>query len=87
MNGSRGADSILTFVGDVSTHLLDIDPRLALQLEHAWNEATRSLRFLTVCAYSTPRFENADARTFPQLCAEHVAVTQLSEGGTRSLTP
>ncbi len=87
VSGSRGADSILTFVGDVSTHLLDIDPGLAVRLEHAWNEATRSLRFLTVCAYSTPRFENADARTFPQLCAEHVAVTQLSEGGTRSLTP
>jgi len=84
-NGSRGVDSILTFVGDVSTHLLDVDPQLTVELEQAWNEITRSLRFLTVCCYPTPRFDGADAQLFPPLCAEHLAVTHLSEGGTRSL--
>jgi CheY-like chemotaxis protein len=85
-NGSRGADSILTFVGDVSTHLLDVNPQLAVELEQAWNDVTQSLRFLTVCCYPTPRLEGADAQLFPQLCAEHLAVTHLSESGPGSLT-
>jgi CheY-like chemotaxis protein len=79
INGSRGADSILTFVGDVSTHLLDVDPQLALELEQEWDEVTRSLRFLTVCCYPTSRFESAGTPLFPQLCNEHLAISHISE--------
>jgi CheY-like chemotaxis protein len=86
MNGSRGADSILTFVGDISTHLLDVNPQLAVELEQAWTDATQSLRFLTVCCYATPWFESADAQMFPRFCAEHLAVAHLAENATRSLT-
>jgi CheY-like chemotaxis protein len=85
-NGSRGSDSILTFVGDTSTHLLKVNPQLAVELEQAWNDVTRSLRFLTVCCYPTTRFDGADAELFPRLCAEHLAVSHLTEGGTGSLT-
>ena len=80
VNGARGVQSILTFVGDISTHLLDPDPQLALELEHAWTELTHPLRFVTVCCYPTSRFETADARLFPQVCAEHIAVTHTPEG-------
>ena len=85
-NGSRGADSILTFVGDTSTHLLEVNPQLAVELEQAWNDVTRSLRFLTVCCYPTTRFDGGDAGLFPQLCAEHLAKFPRTEGGTGSLT-
>jgi len=84
VNGARGADSILTFVGDVSTHLLDAHPELALEIEHAWTEMTRALRFVTVCCYPTSRFQTADGRLLPQLCAEHLAVAHTPEGGHRS---
>lgn len=86
MKGSRGADSILTFVGDISTHLLDVNPQMAVELEQAWNEVTKSLRFLTVCCYSTPWFDNADAQMFPRFCAEHLAIAHLAENPTRSLS-
>jgi len=85
INGARGAQSSLTFVGNVSTHLLDPQPELALELEHAWTELTHPLRFVTVCCYPTSRFETADERLFPQVCAEHVAVTHTPEGSPRSL--
>jgi len=85
VNGARGAQSILTFVGDISTHLLDPHPELALELEHAWTELTRALRFMTVCCYPTSRFETAGERLLPQLCAEHLAVAHTREGGDRSL--
>jgi CheY-like chemotaxis protein len=79
MNGARGSDSILTFVGDVSSSLLDSNPSLAQDLEREWNEMTRSLRFLTVCCYSLSQFDGDGLYLFPQLCREHLAVTQLSE--------
>ena len=83
-NGSRGADSILTFVGDVSTYLLEVDPQLAVELEHAWNDVTQPLRFLTVCCYPTPRFDGTNAHWFPELCNQHIAVSHLSESMSRS---
>jgi hypothetical protein len=85
VNGARGAQSISTFVGDVSTHLLEPSPQLALDLERAWTELTHTLRFVTVCCYPTSRFEAADGRLFPQLCDEHMAVAHTPEGRSRSL--
>jgi CheY-like chemotaxis protein len=83
--GARGAQSILTFVGDISTHLLDPDPRLAVELERAWTNLTQTLRFMTVCCYPTSRFDTADVRLFPQLCGEHMAVAHTPERGPRPL--
>lgn len=79
LNGSRGADSILTFIGDASTHLLDVHPELAVEIEQAWSDVTRSLRFLTVCCYPASRFDGAGAPLFPQLCNQHLAVSHVSE--------
>ena len=84
--GPRGAESRLTFVGDMSSHLLaEGNGQAAMEVEHAWSDLTRTLRFLTICCYPTSPFDSVDGRVFPQLCNEHFAVAHAPEGGSRSL--
>ncbi len=84
--GPRGAESRLTFVGDMSAHLLaEGNSQAAMEVEHIWNDLTRTLRFLTICCYPTSPFDSVDGRMFPQLCNEHFAVAHAPEGGSRSL--
>jgi hypothetical protein len=80
--GPRGADSRLTFVGDVSSHLLaEGNSQAAFEVEHLWTELTRALPILTVCSYPMSPFESADGEVFPRLCNEHFAVAHAPEGG------
>jgi DNA-binding NarL/FixJ family response regulator len=83
--GPREAESRLTVVGDMSAHLLaEGNSQAALELEHLWDNLTRTLPFLTICCYPMSPFDSLDGRLFPQLCGEHFAVAHAPEGGSRS---
>lgn len=84
---SAGPGSRLTVVGDISGQLLLTgNVSAALEVEHLWNDLTRTLPFLTVCTYGMEMFpDDTDAHVLSQLCAEHFAVAHTPEGGTRSL--
>lgn len=84
--GPRGAESRLTFVGDISA-LLVAEGKMqdALAVERTWNSVTGGLPYLTICSYLTQPFEGADGHVFPHLCAEHFAVAHAPDNGSRSL--
>jgi CheY-like chemotaxis protein len=70
-----GSASHLTIVGAIAPQLCrDGHPETALQVEHAWDDLTRSLPFLTVCFYSMDCFRETDRDVFPGVCAPHSAV-------------
>jgi hypothetical protein len=57
----------------------------ASELERIWNELTHALPFFTVCPYSIDCFEYPEARSlFPNVCAEHNAVSQTRGFAQRS---
>jgi CheY-like chemotaxis protein len=67
--------SHLTIVGAIAPQLCrDGHPETALHVEHAWDDLTRSLPFLTVCFYSTDCFRETDPDVFSGICAPHSAV-------------
>lgn len=82
-----GPESRLTVVGDISTQVLfSGNQDAALNIEHVWNERTRTLPFLTVCCYPLQRIsEGPYTDMLPNLCAEHYAVAHTPEGGTPSV--
>src|SRR4029450_5867250 len=84
---SAGPGSRLTVVGDISGQLLLTgNVRAALEVEHLWNDLTRTLPFLTVCSFGMEMFsDDTDADVLSELCAEHFAVAHTPEGATRSL--
>jgi CheY-like chemotaxis protein len=70
-----GSASHLTIVGAIAPQLCrDGHPETALQVEHAWDDLTRGLPFLTVCFYSMDCFRETDPDVFPRVCAPHSAV-------------
>jgi DNA-binding NarL/FixJ family response regulator len=70
-----GSASHLTIVGAIAPQVCrDGDPETALQVEHAWDDLTRSLPFLTVCFYSMDCFRETDPDVFPGICATHSVV-------------
>lgn len=83
---TAGAQSRLTVVGDIATHLaLGGNANAAMEIEHLWSEVTRALPFLTVCCYPMTSFADDTGPVFPHLCAEHFAVTHTPESGISSL--
>jgi len=84
--GPRGADTRMTFVGDMAALLVaEGNVEAALEMERVWNDLTSTLPFLTICAYPMSPFEGADGRVFPHLCAEHFAIAHAPESASRSL--
>ena len=70
-----GSASHLTIVGAIAPQLCrDGNPKTALQVEHAWDDLTRGLPFLTVCFYSMDCFRETDPDVFPGICGPHSAV-------------
>jgi CheY-like chemotaxis protein len=70
-----GSASHLTIVGAIAPQLCrDGNPEAALHVEHAWDDLTRGLPFLTVCFYSMDCFRETDPDVFPGICAAHSAV-------------
>ncbi len=83
---TAGAQSRLTVVGDIATHIaLGGNADAAMELEHLWSDLTRALPFLTVCCYAMATFEDDPHQVLPHLCAEHFAVAHTPEGGMPSL--
>jgi CheY-like chemotaxis protein len=75
---AEGPESRVTLVGDIAGQLvMNGDSHGALELDHLWNELTRTRAFLTVCCYPS------DVDLFPQLCAEHDAVAYTPEDPAR----
>jgi DNA-binding NarL/FixJ family response regulator len=67
--------SHLTIVGAIAPQFCrDGHPETAVQVEHAWDDLTRWLPFLTVCFYSMDCFHETDPDVFPGVCAPHSAV-------------
>jgi CheY-like chemotaxis protein len=86
VKGPRGAESRMTFVGDVSSHLVRSgNSRASMELEQIWTTLTSTLPFLTVCCYPTAPFAETGDGVFPELCAQHFAVTRAPATGHRSL--
>lgn len=84
--GPRGAESRLTFAGDISALLVaEGNVEAALELEHIWSDLTSTLPFLTICVYPMAPFEGADGRAFPHVCAEHFAIAHAPDSASRSL--
>jgi CheY-like chemotaxis protein len=70
-----GSASHLTIVGAIAPQVCrDGNPETALQVEHAWDDLTRSLPFLTVCFYSMDCFSETDPDVFPGVCSPHSAI-------------
>jgi len=70
----------------MAAHLLAAgNSQAALEVEHLWDNLTRTLPFLTICCYAMSPFDSLDGRLFPQLCGEHFAVAHAPECGSRSL--
>jgi DNA-binding NarL/FixJ family response regulator len=82
-NGPRGR---LTIFGDMSVSLCrNGNFEAALELERTWNELTRALPFFTVCSYPIRCFEHSEGRNlFPNVCAEHSAVSHTGNVAQRS---
>jgi CheY-like chemotaxis protein len=84
-----GPQSRLTVVGDISSQFLAAGNLHAVRdLEHAWNELTSTLPFLTVCGYPMMQFSGElDEELLPQVCAEHFAVahTPAARAGFSSM--
>jgi CheY-like chemotaxis protein len=84
---AAGSGSRLTLVGDIATQMLfDGNPLAAMEVERQWNNATRTLPFLTVCCYPlTSLSDDTQLELLPQVCAEHFAVAHTPEGGISSM--
>ena len=84
---AEGPGSRMALVGDISGQLvLNGNLHAAFELEHLWNEMTRTRPFLTVCCYPMNCFsDRSHVSSFRQLCAEHDAVAHSAEDGTRFL--
>jgi CheY-like chemotaxis protein len=70
---SRGRQSRMTIFGEISALLCHGGNReAAIQLEQVWDDLTRSLPFLTLCAYPV------NGATLSHICAEHSVVSRAA---------
>jgi hypothetical protein len=56
------------------TLLVEGKTRAAIEVEHLWDEITRTLGIDTLCGYLSSSFHgNTEAQAFESICAEHTA--------------
>jgi hypothetical protein len=51
-----------------------------IALEQRWNAVTQGLPFVTVCAYPTTGFTDAEPDFYARMCAEHCTVSHAGRG-------
>jgi DNA-binding NarL/FixJ family response regulator len=73
---TNGRAPRITICGECAPTLLTRGhAKAAVELEHLWNEVTRSHKADTLCGYIWPSFPNKDTESvFQRICAEHSAV-------------
>jgi hypothetical protein len=71
----------LTLVGEIAARLChsgNLDA--AIELERLWDELTRPLPILTVCAYPTEWLDaRAPSHVVSGICAQHAVITNASD--------
>jgi hypothetical protein len=84
---ARGPHPRLTLVGEMAAILCHAGKfEAALQLEQLWNDLTRELPILTVCAYPIECFDQTAAPERSQrFCAQHSAISDGAERRTQPL--
>jgi len=77
---SQGPARRITVFGDITVSLCrNGNIEAAIEIEHIWNDLTRTLPIFTVCSYPVQCFQHDGARTlFPGVCATHSAVTHTA---------
>jgi len=70
----------ITVFGDITISLCrNGNVEAAIEIEHIWNDLTRTLPIFTVCSYPVQCFQHNAAQTlFPGVCAAHGAVTHTA---------
>ena len=71
-----GPNSHLTVIGEIAgAACRQGNPEAGLQLERLWNELTHSLRFLTICPFSSRGCGEFGPEFVASLCAQHASIT------------
>jgi DNA-binding NarL/FixJ family response regulator len=77
--GTDGPSPRLTVLGSMAESLNNEgNAAAAIALEHLWDEVTKNLPFLTVCAYAESCFGNRERDFWRTICGAHTAVTHAN---------
>jgi hypothetical protein len=81
MASAGGPARCLTIVGEIAACLCQTgNLDAALELERLWDELTRPLPILTVCAYPTEWLDqSAPSDLVSEICAQHAVITSASD--------